>query len=128
LQEKEHALAASKLAECQKTIASLGKQLKSLATFDDLFLDSDKLLEVSEKESQLPKNCLKSTNLSSGNTVLVRSSALASETITDSSDIRDSREPKKDSKQGLSSPMPDKSQRNGFGKLFPRSKSAIRSR
>ena len=124
----ELALAASKLAECQKTIASLGKTLKSVATFDDLFLELDKLHEVSEKESQLPKNCVELTNLSPSNTVLMESSAFAPETIRDSSDIRDSREPKKDSKQGLSSPMPDKSQRNGFGKLFPRSKSAIRSR
>lgn len=124
----ELALAASKLAECQKTIASLGKTLKSLATFDDLFLDSDKLLEVSDKESQLPKNCVELTNLSSSNTVLMESRAFALETIRDSSDMRDSWEPKKDSKQGLSSTMLDKSQRNGFGKLFPRSKSAMRSR
>lgn len=127
-QEMELALAASKLAECQKTIASLGKTLKSLANFDDLFLDSDKLLEVSDKESQLPKNCVELTNLSSSNTVLMESRAFALETIRDSSDMRDSREPKKDSKQGLSSTMLDKSQRNGFGKLFPRSKSAMRSR
>lgn len=127
-QEKELALAASKLAECQKTIASLGKQLKSLASFDDLFLDSDKLLEASEKESQLPKHCVESTNLSSSNTVLLESSPFAPKTIRDSSDIRDSREPKKDSKQGLSSTMLDRRQKNGLGKTFPRSKSAMRSR
>ena len=119
----ELALAANKLVECQKTIASLRKRLKSVTTFDDLFLELDKLLKVSEKESQLPKNCVELTNLSSSNTVLMESRAFAVETLRDSSDMRDSREPKKDSKQGLSSTMLDKSQRNGFGKSFPRSKS-----
>jgi hypothetical protein len=40
-QEKELALAASKFAECQKTIASLGQQLQSLATLEDILMDSD---------------------------------------------------------------------------------------
>ena len=35
LQEKELAKAAGKLADCQKTIASLSSQLKSLADFDE---------------------------------------------------------------------------------------------
>jgi len=42
LQEKELAMAAEKLAECQKTIASLGRQLKSLTTLDDFMLESEK--------------------------------------------------------------------------------------
>lgn len=72
-QEKEIAVAASKLADCQKTIASLGKQLKSLATLDDLFLDPDKLTEISEKESQ-PLNM---------NKLMLESDSLASETVED---------------------------------------------
>ncbi|KAF3439298.1 hypothetical protein FNV43_RR17574 [Rhamnella rubrinervis] len=44
-QEKELALAAKKFAECQKTIASLGQQLKSLATVDDILMDSEKPLD-----------------------------------------------------------------------------------
>ncbi|KAK4486625.1 hypothetical protein RD792_006810 [Penstemon davidsonii] len=40
-QDKELAVAASKFAECQKTIASLGRQLKSLATLDDFLIDSE---------------------------------------------------------------------------------------
>jgi hypothetical protein len=35
LQEKELTKAAGKLADCQKTIASLGSKLKSLADFDE---------------------------------------------------------------------------------------------
>lgn len=41
VQEKELAMAAGKLAECQKTITSLGQQLKALATLEDFLLDSD---------------------------------------------------------------------------------------
>ncbi|XP_031247401.1 filament-like plant protein 3 isoform X2 [Pistacia vera] len=44
LQEKELGVAANKFAECQKTIASLSRQLRSLATLED-FLDSDTSLE-----------------------------------------------------------------------------------
>ncbi|XP_077248810.1 filament-like plant protein [Tasmannia lanceolata] len=40
-QDKELAVAAGKLAECQKTIASLGLQLKSLATLEDFLLDPE---------------------------------------------------------------------------------------
>ncbi|XP_022879507.1 filament-like plant protein 3 [Olea europaea var. sylvestris] len=41
-QDKELAVAASKFTECQKTIASLSRQLKSLATFDDFLIDSER--------------------------------------------------------------------------------------
>ncbi|XP_015890798.3 filament-like plant protein [Ziziphus jujuba] len=46
-QEKELVMAAKKFAECQKTIASLGQQLKSLATLDDILLDYEKPVELS---------------------------------------------------------------------------------
>ncbi|KAM1089560.1 hypothetical protein ACFX1X_017580 [Malus domestica] len=45
-QEKELALAANKYAECQKTIASLGQQLKSLATLEDFLVDSERPSEL----------------------------------------------------------------------------------
>lgn len=35
------AAAASKFSECQNTIASLGRQLKSLATLEDFFIDCE---------------------------------------------------------------------------------------
>ncbi|THU67725.1 hypothetical protein C4D60_Mb05t27740 [Musa balbisiana] len=41
-QEKEIAVAAGKLVECQKTIASLNQQLKTLAKFDELMLETEK--------------------------------------------------------------------------------------
>ncbi|KAL0917643.1 hypothetical protein M5K25_012720 [Dendrobium thyrsiflorum] len=48
--EKELAEAAGKLAECQKTIASLGQQLKSLTNIDEFIFESKK----AEKEGPLP--------------------------------------------------------------------------
>lgn len=45
-QDKELTVAATKFAECQKTIASLGRQLKSLATLEDF------LIVVSDSERQ----------------------------------------------------------------------------
>ncbi|KAH6833391.1 hypothetical protein C2S53_009075 [Perilla frutescens var. hirtella] len=45
-QDKELEVAASKFSECQKTIASLGRQLKSLATFEDFLIDSETSVAV----------------------------------------------------------------------------------
>ncbi|OAY82875.1 Filament-like plant protein 3 [Ananas comosus] len=41
--EKELGHAADKLAKCQKTIASLHQQLKTLASFDDFLLEAEKM-------------------------------------------------------------------------------------
>ncbi|XP_031095716.1 filament-like plant protein [Ipomoea triloba] len=38
--DKELAVAASKFEECKKTIASIGRQLKTLSTLDDFLIDS----------------------------------------------------------------------------------------
>ncbi|KAK1413483.1 hypothetical protein QVD17_35257 [Tagetes erecta] len=42
-QEMELAKAGGKFAECQKTIASLNRQLQALATLDDFLIDTDSL-------------------------------------------------------------------------------------
>lgn len=42
MQEKELTEAASKLSECQKTIASLGQQLKSLTNIDEFMFEAKK--------------------------------------------------------------------------------------
>ncbi|XP_075081034.1 filament-like plant protein 3 isoform X2 [Nicotiana tabacum] len=44
--DKQMAIAASQFAECQKTIASIGWQLKSLATMDDFLVDSGEPLLI----------------------------------------------------------------------------------
>ncbi|KAH7566952.1 hypothetical protein ACOSP7_023655 [Xanthoceras sorbifolium] len=55
-QEKELAVAASKFAECQKTIASLGQQLRSLTTLEDFLIDSEKPMDLTGEGLQSSKN------------------------------------------------------------------------
>ncbi|XP_042058881.1 filament-like plant protein 3 isoform X2 [Salvia splendens] len=43
VKQEDLAVAADKLAECQKTIASLGRQLQSLATLEDFFIDTSSI-------------------------------------------------------------------------------------
>ncbi|CAJ1974226.1 unnamed protein product [Sphenostylis stenocarpa] len=47
LKQEDLALAAGRLAECQKTIASLGNQLNSLATLEDFLIDTTSIPELS---------------------------------------------------------------------------------
>lgn len=106
LQEKELALAARRFSECQKTIASLGQKLKSLATLEDFLLDSDNPMEPTcevTKGAQIGGEKLKLHN---------------SELTL----------PKKDSESpiSLNSSLTNEKSRNGFGKFIPRSKSVSR--
>ncbi|XP_045823408.1 filament-like plant protein [Trifolium pratense] len=107
-QDKELALATSRFAECQKTIASLGKQLKSLATLEDFLLDSDnnpmelKCEVIAHDPPQKEGEKLKVVNHSDLSLV------------------------KRDS--SLNSSITNEKSRNGFGKLIPRSKSVSRIR
>ncbi|KAH9625864.1 hypothetical protein KSS87_009973 [Heliosperma pusillum] len=132
-QEKELALAANNLAECQKTIASLGNQLKSLATLEDLFSDSDMQFDISDKESQPIKTEVKPASLHSSSSLTVQSDSPSSETGTPNTisvDLEDGQEFTKNVKQKeeLTSLAVNKSHKNGFGKYFPRSKSTVRTR
>lgn len=73
VQEKELALAAKKFAECQKTIASLGQQLKSLATVDEILLDSEKPLDqLTDEGIQSFKKGLEAWKLGSNDLKLPR--------------------------------------------------------
>lgn len=103
-QDKELALATSKFAECQKTIASLGKQLKSLATLEDFLLDSDNSpMELTCEVTQSPQK--------GGEKLKLNHSDLSM--------------PKRDS---INSSITHEKSRNGFGKFIPRSKSVSRAR
>ncbi|XP_010547870.1 PREDICTED: filament-like plant protein 3 [Tarenaya hassleriana] len=65
-QDKELAAAAAKFAECQKTIASLGERLKSLATLEDFLLESeDPSTQKNLDDGQL--NLTNTTNSESSN-------------------------------------------------------------
>lgn len=103
-QEKELALAASRFAECQKTIASLGQQLKSLATLEDFLLDSDNPSTGEVRKD--PQN--------GGEQLKLHHSDL--------------RMPKKDSGSTISlkSSITNEKSSNGLSKFIPRSKSVSR--
>ncbi|GAU25408.1 hypothetical protein TSUD_70600 [Trifolium subterraneum] len=107
-QDKELALATSKFAECQKTIASLGKQLKSLATLEDFLLDSENnTMELTcEVITQNPpqKEGEKLKVINHSDLSLAKRDSLLNSSIT------------------------NEKSRNGFGKLIPRSKSVSRIR
>lgn len=55
-QERELAIAANRFAECQKTIASLGEKLRSLATLDDFLVGSDRTAEFIDDEQSWKKH------------------------------------------------------------------------
>ncbi|KAK7358774.1 hypothetical protein VNO77_00713 [Canavalia gladiata] len=107
-QEKELALAASRFAECQKTIASLGQRLKSLATLEDFLHDSDNPIELISEVTKSPQN--------GGEQLKSHRSDLCL--------------PKTDSELpiSLNSSMTHEKSRNGLGKFIPRSKSVSKTR
>ncbi|KAL8467107.1 hypothetical protein ACS0TY_035982 [Phlomoides rotata] len=51
IKQEDLAVAADKLEECQKTIASLGRQLQSLATLEDFLIDTSNIPELSRESS-----------------------------------------------------------------------------
>ncbi|KAL9234992.1 hypothetical protein vseg_009798 [Gypsophila vaccaria] len=125
-QENELAVAASKLADCKKTIASLGNQLKSLATFEDLFSDSDNQLDSSENDSQfLGAADVEPATLRRSSVLTVQSDSVSSETGTANSC---SVSLKAKEKESLPSLVLDKSHKYGIGNIFSRSRSSVRTR
>ncbi|KAH8502730.1 hypothetical protein H0E87_014145 [Populus deltoides] len=122
-QGKELAVAASKLADCQKTISSLGLQLKSLATFEDLMFDSEKSSDAiseglkahADDEQQRPDP----RNLSSGRD---------SEAFQVSRGaLRTKKGSNRESSLSLNSSFVSEKNRNGFGKFPPRGLSRVRN-
>ncbi|ESW31882.1 hypothetical protein PHAVU_002G276100 [Phaseolus vulgaris] len=101
-QEKELALAAGRFAECQKTIASLGQQLKCLATLEDFLLDTDNPMESTCEVTKGPQN---------GEQMKLPHSDLS----TPERDF--------DSSISLNSSVTNEKSRNGFSKFIPKSKS-----
>ncbi|KAI3464520.1 hypothetical protein Pfo_021183 [Paulownia fortunei] len=126
LKQEDIAVAADKLAECQKTIASLGRQLKSLATLEDFLIDTSNIPGFSRGPLvsgtgaeiwKLPSNDMfsdldpsrtsrdKSGHLENGN---------SEETLPPSS-----------LSMLPANNIPVAKSRNGFGKFFSRNKSVI---
>ncbi|KAG2711449.1 hypothetical protein I3760_04G077700 [Carya illinoinensis] len=109
IKQEELAVAASKFAECQKTIASLGQQLKSLATLEDFLTDSETPLELIGEGTQGLKNSREPLKLQfserGDGTRLSKSGT------------------ERESSFSLNPTIAFEKTQKGFGKFFPRSKS-----
>ncbi|KAL6955526.1 hypothetical protein U1Q18_048593 [Sarracenia purpurea var. burkii] len=134
IKQEDLDVAAGKLAECQKTIASLGRQLQSLATLEDFLTDTAHLPEFSgggslihgaselwkfhSNETFMPKSDLdlpKMPIMNSGPSMNGNDEKFLASSLSASS-----------SSMLLSHVhVSSVKSRNGFGKLFSRSKSGI---
>lgn len=116
VKQEDLAVAADKLAECQKTIASLGRQLKSLATLEDFLIDTANVPRPSGGESPVSKRDQNNSSLpgekSSPSVNGNNEESPASSSSSTSSTV------------SLNHVTSAKS-KSGFGKLFPRSKNVV---
>ncbi|XP_031473376.1 filament-like plant protein isoform X2 [Nymphaea colorata] len=111
-QEKELAVAAGKLAECQNTIASLGRQLKALANFDQLMLETNMV-----DPNQIGSPTTVSTALSEYSTNV--------HVVEPTASNRDGESPSSTSSSSSSSLVNAEKTKNGFGRFFPRNLGSI---
>ena len=121
-------MAAGKLAECQKTIASLGQQLKSLATLEDFLIDTTSIPEFSSGGSLIPKAGGEPWKLQSNETYSPKRDPESPRVSADHSG------PSVNKKDGNTLPsssivssnhVSSEKNRNGFAKFFTRSKNGI---
>lgn len=127
MQDKELSIAARKFAECQTTIASLGQQLKSLATLEDFLIDSDKPSELADEELKCTENSEKQPKLGvTGMDFPERGSPEFSKIVseyTKSSENQNSNAIAKESTLPVKPVILSNRTRAGFGNIFPRSRS-----
>lgn len=125
--------AAGKLAECQKTIASLGRQLQSLATLEDFLTDTANLPGFSGGGS-LVNGASEPWKLHSNDTFTPKSDSNPSKMALENSGPSVNGNGEASSVSSSSSTSSSVSlnhvssakSQNGFGKLFSRSKSGIK--
>ncbi|GLU01053.1 hypothetical protein SLE2022_183790 [Rubroshorea leprosula] len=140
IKQEDIAVAAGKLAECQKTIASLGKQLRSLATLEDFFLiDSTSLPELEFPAagsraggSLIPGAAGEPWKLHSNETFPPRGAFNAPKMVGDSSapsEIKNNGDSPPSSSSSSSTfssnHASSENNRNGFAKFFTQSKEGI---
>jgi hypothetical protein len=133
--QEDLAVAAGKLAECQKTIASLGNQLKSLATLEDFLIDTPSLPELSAGTPVTPLV----TKADGEPWKLHSNETFSPKRVSDPSKIADessgpltkkaeenSPPSSSSSSAALSNHVSSEKNRNGFAKFFSRTKSGVR--
>ncbi|XP_049344738.1 filament-like plant protein isoform X1 [Solanum verrucosum] len=127
-QQEDLAVAADKLAECQKTIASLGKQLQSLATLEDFLIDTANLpgggSVVAKAGGELWKLHVNETFTPKRDSDPTK---VEEENVNHSTNGNEGESPASSSSSSTSSTTQASTSKskNGFGKLFSRSKSGV---
>ncbi|KAF5735511.1 Filament-like plant protein putative isoform 1 [Tripterygium wilfordii] len=132
IKQEDLEVAAGKLAECQKTIASLGNQLKSLATLEDFLLDTTSLPKLSTGFSPIPRPC-EPWKLHSNETYSPKAASYSSRITIDSSgpsvNKTEGNSPQSSSSFTSSTVsmnhVSSEKNRNGFAKFFSRSKNGM---
>ncbi|KAF2594845.1 hypothetical protein F2Q70_00045606 [Brassica cretica] len=111
------ATAAGKLASCQKTIASLGKQLQSLATLEDFLVDTASIQVAATNGVSSSNSNTESWRVHKNDTYMARNHF---ESIKATKETPSSSDAALTSNRGSS-----EKNRNGFAKVFTRSKDGI---
>ncbi|XP_059280448.1 filament-like plant protein isoform X2 [Lycium ferocissimum] len=128
IKQEDLAVAADKLAECQKTIASLGKQLQSLATLEDFLIDTANLpggeSVVAKAGGELWKLRVNETFTPKRDS---DPSKVEEENASHSTNGNEGESPASSASSSTSSTTQATTAKgkNGFGKLFSRSKNAL---
>ncbi|KAK6257518.1 hypothetical protein QUC31_000977 [Theobroma cacao] len=132
IKQEDLAVAAGKLAECQKTIASLGQQLKSLATLEDFLIDTTSIPEFSRGGSLISKAGGEPWKLHSNETYSPKrdpdSPRVNADHSAPSVNKNDGNTPPSSSSSSSivsSNHASSEKNRNGFAKFFTRSKNGI---
>ncbi|KAB2023905.1 hypothetical protein ERO13_D06G045400v2 [Gossypium hirsutum] len=132
IKQEDLAVAAGKLAECQKTIASLGQQLKSLATLEDFLINTTSIPEFSRGVSLITKSS-EPWKLHSNETYSPKADPESKRVGADHSSPQGNKNdgngntPPSSSSSSIVSSTHASSEknRNGFAKFFTRSKNGI---
>ncbi|KAL7263228.1 hypothetical protein ACSBR1_001409 [Camellia fascicularis] len=134
IKQEDLDVAAGKLAECQKTIASLGRQLESLATLEDFLIDTANLPGFSRGGLMIPragelwKLHGNETFMPKSDSDLLKMPVVNADPSVNANDKKSpasSSSSTSTSSSALLSQVTSAKSRNGFGKLFSRSKSGI---
>ncbi|VFQ82420.1 unnamed protein product [Cuscuta campestris] len=118
-------VAATKLAECQKTIASLERQLQSLATLEDFLTDAPNLQGLSGGGADLWKTHLDETFAQKLDSDHLEISDQNSSNSTNEGNYEESPMSSSSSDSSAANHVSSSRGKNGFGKLFSRSKGRI---
>lgn len=128
-------VAADRLSECQKTISSLARQLESLATLEDFLIDTANLPGFSANSS-VTKTVGEQWKLHSNDTFMPKKTIIPTKQAENDCSLSlngDNDESPSSSSSSTSSAVSfsrfgsHSKSKNGFEKLFSRSKSGIQS-